>query len=68
MTKLEKFIKARRLRPVDLARESGYSRQHLLRVRTGEDDPTRKCMSAITLACRRLAHERVTARMLFDLP
>ncbi|MEK6371231.1 MAG: hypothetical protein AABO58_00910 [Acidobacteriota bacterium] len=66
-TKLERWIVSRGVRPVDLARESGYSRQHLVRVRAGRMEPTRRCMKAIIVACRRLARVRVKAGDLFDL-
>jgi hypothetical protein len=67
MTKLEAFIKARKLKPLRIAFEADYSRQHLLRIRKGEMEPTRKCIKAITAAVRRLVHEPVTASDLFDL-
>lgn len=66
-TKLEKYLKARGIKPAHLARESGYSRQHLLRVRMGRMEPTRPCIKAITGACQHLARERVTAAELFDI-
>lgn len=67
MTKLEAFIKARGIKPAHLALHSEYSRQHLLRVRMGRMEPTRKCIKAIVATCRRLAREPVTASDLFDL-
>ena len=51
----------------DLARESGYSRQHLLRIRMGTMEPTRRCIAAIVSACRRLSHEHIRADDLFEL-
>lgn len=66
-TKLERFLKSRGIKPVRLARESGYSRQHLLRLRLGRMEPTRRCMVAVTAACRRLSREAVRASELFDL-
>jgi len=66
-TKLELYLKSRGIKPAHLARESGYSRQHLLRIRLGRMDPSRRCIAAITLACRRLAREHVVAAQLFDL-
>jgi len=33
LTKLERYLKSRGIKPAHRARESGYSRQHLLRVR-----------------------------------
>jgi predicted transcriptional regulator len=66
-TRLERFLRTRGIKPAHLARESGYSRQHLLRIRLGRMDPTRRCMVAVTLACRRLSGEHVTAAELFNL-
>lgn len=66
-TKLEQFLKSRGIKPAHLARESGYSRQHLLRIRMGRMEPTRRCIAAIVGACRRLSHEQVHAADLFDL-
>ncbi len=67
LTRLETFLQSRGVRPAHLARESGYSRQHLLRIRKGRMEPTRRCIAAIVAACRRLAHEPVKAADLFDL-
>ena len=66
-TKLETFLKSHRIKPAHLARESGYSRQHLLRIRMGRMEPTRRCIAAIAAACRRLSREPVKASDLFDL-
>jgi predicted transcriptional regulator len=66
-TRLEKFLKSRGIKPAHLARESGYSRQHLLRIRMGRMDPTRRCIAAIAASCRRLSGEAVRASDLFDL-
>jgi transcriptional regulator with XRE-family HTH domain len=66
-TRLEAFLKAKGIKPAHLARESGYSRQHLLRIRTGRMEPTRRCIAAIVAACRRLSREPVRAADLFDL-
>jgi len=67
MTKLEAFIKARGLKPLRIAFEADYSRQHLLRIRMGKMEPTRKCIKAITAAIRKLTREPITASDLFDL-
>jgi hypothetical protein len=66
-TRLETFLKSRGIKPAHLARESGYSRQHLLRIRMGRMEPTRRCIAAIAAACRRLSGESVRAADLFDL-
>lgn len=66
-TLLETFLKSRGIKPAHLARESGYSRQHLLRLRMGRMEPTRRCIAAIAAACRKLSGENVRAADLFDL-
>lgn len=66
-TRLERFLKSRGIKPAHLARESGYSRQHLLRIRMGRMEPTRRCIAAIATACRKLSGEGVRAGELFDL-
>jgi hypothetical protein len=65
--KLEAFLRSRGIRPAHVARESGYSRQHLLRIRLGRIEPTRRCIADIVSACCRLAREPVRASDLFDL-
>ncbi len=66
-TRLEQYLRDKEIKPAHLARESGYSRQHLLRVRKGKMEPTRRCIAAIVAACRRLTREPVRASDLFDL-
>lgn len=63
---LERFLRSRGIKPASLAQESGYSRQHLLRVRKGEMDPTRACMAAIICALRRLTGKAVRPDGVFD--
>lgn len=46
-TLLEAFLQSHGIKPAHLAREAGYSRQHLLRIRTGRMEPTRRCIKAI---------------------
>ena len=67
MTKLEAYLKAKGIKPAHLALASEYSRQHLLRVRMGRMELTRRCIKAIVAACRQLTHEHVRASDLFDL-
>ncbi|HEX3533470.1 MAG TPA: hypothetical protein VHT23_04560 [Gemmatimonadaceae bacterium] len=67
MTKLELFLQTREIKPAKLAVSCGYSRQHLLRIRMGRMEPTRRCIKAVVVACRRLAREQVSASDLFDL-
>jgi predicted transcriptional regulator len=66
-TRLEQFIKNHGIKPAHLAKESGYSRQHLLRIRMGRMEPTRRCIAAIVDACRKLSRLPVRADDLFDL-
>jgi len=66
-TRLERYLRSRGIKPAHLAKESGVSRQHLLRVRMGRMEPTRPCIVAITTACRHLAQEQVRATDIFDL-
>jgi predicted transcriptional regulator len=66
-TRLDQWLAAHKVKPARLALESGYSRQHLLRIRKGEMEPTRTCIAAIVLACRRLSGVTVKASELFDL-
>jgi hypothetical protein len=65
--RLEHFLKSRGIKPAHLARESGYSRQFLLRIRLGRITPTRRCVAEILRACRRLARGPIHASDLFDL-
>jgi predicted transcriptional regulator len=68
MTKLESFLKERGIKPAHLAKESGYSRQHLLRIRQGKMEPTRRCIKAVRDACRKLSHNRrLSSAALFDV-
>jgi transcriptional regulator with XRE-family HTH domain len=67
LTKLETFICSRGIKPAQLARESGYSRAHLYRIRMGTSEPTGRGLRAIAAACRRLSRESVRASDLFEL-
>jgi uncharacterized membrane protein len=67
VTRLGRFITTNGIRIVTLARESGYSRQHLRRLRLGEAEPTRHAMVQITKACRRILTRAVEITDLFDL-
>jgi hypothetical protein len=66
-TKLDRWLRSRRIKPAHLARECSYSRQHVYRVRMGIVDPSRKCIASITAACQHLSRENVQASQLFDL-
>jgi hypothetical protein len=66
-TRFDRWLADHDVRLVSLVRASGYSRQHIGRIRRGEMEPTRKCIKAIVIACRRVSHEPVKANDLFDL-
>jgi tetratricopeptide (TPR) repeat protein len=67
LTRLQRFLKERGLKYVDVARESGYSRQHLLRLRSGRMEPTRRCIAALVAAVSRLTRSKVRPEDLFVL-
>jgi hypothetical protein len=58
-TLLESYLRSRGVRPAHLARECGYERAHLLRIRMGRIEPTPACAVGIVYALRRLAREEV---------
>ena len=66
-TKLDRWMVVHEVKPLHVALESGYSRQHLLRIRKGQMEPTRPCIKAIVRALRRITHEEVKAADVFDL-
>ncbi len=65
-TKLEQFIVRHKIRPSAIARAAGCSRQHLLRLRKGTMDPTRRVMAAVAAACGFVLGRTVTVNELFD--
>src|SRR5207244_2675580 len=66
-TRLETFIKSRGIKPAHLAAVSGYSRQHLLRIRMGRMEPTRRCLAPILAAIRILSgRDRLPITELFS--
>jgi len=64
-TLLESYLRSRGVRPSHLARECGYSRSHLLRIRMGQIEPTPACAVRIVYALRRLAREEVVLADVF---
>jgi hypothetical protein len=64
LTKLERFLRAHRIKPAQLAREAGCARQHLLRLRFGLA-PRPRLKQAIVEACARLLGRDVAADELF---
>jgi hypothetical protein len=67
-TTLEYFLKSRGIKPATLARESMYSREHLLQLRLGRIEPSLECIVAVVSACRRLTRQVVLPEELFDRP
>jgi hypothetical protein len=66
-TKLDSFIRANGIRVVRLAQWAGISRQHLLRLRKGEMEPTRPVMLALARAAGDWLGRRVRVAELFDI-
>ena len=64
-TQLESYLRSRSLRPAHLARECGYERAHLLRIRMGRIEPTPACAVGIVYALRRLAREELVLADVF---
>ncbi|MGZ5442065.1 MAG: helix-turn-helix domain-containing protein [Thermoanaerobaculia bacterium] len=67
VTRLDTFLSTNELRPADVARESGVSRQHLLRLRTGSAAPTITTAVRIRDACGRLLRRQVRLAELFEV-
>lgn len=65
-TKLDGFLSKRRITTTDVARATGYHRNHIGRVRKGQTEPTRECMAAILQFVRRRTGETVDIADLFD--
>jgi hypothetical protein len=67
VTRFEAYLRERQIKPAHLAQRSGYTRQHILRLRQGKQEPTRRCMIALARAVQSLTGDRVQAGDLFDL-
>jgi len=65
-TALDCFLRSHGIKPATLARESMYSRGHLLNLRLGRVEPSLACIVAIVSACRRLMRQVVKPERLFD--
>ena len=65
LTPLERFIKLHEIKPAHLAAVSGYSRQHLCRIRKGRMEPTRRCIAAILGGLRILSRGDLTVLDVF---
>src|SRR6185369_1874004 len=66
-TLLKAFCSSRRITSIELARESGVSRQHLGRVMSARMNPRRDVIAAIVSALRRMTLEPVRADDIFEL-
>jgi tetratricopeptide (TPR) repeat protein len=66
LTRIELFLRRHDLTPLAVAEAAHYSRQHVLRVRSGDVSPTRRFVIDMTAACETLTRESVTAGMLFE--
>lgn len=67
MTRLESYIKEWGVMPSAFAKRSGVSRAHLLRLRRGDMDPTRRIMIALADAASAMQHKTVYVVELFEL-
>jgi transcriptional regulator with XRE-family HTH domain len=67
VTRLERFITLKSVKPSHLADHAGMSRQYLLKLRRGTAEPTRPMMVKIAGAARWLLCRRVKVQELFDL-
>jgi tetratricopeptide (TPR) repeat protein len=67
MTRLERFMKSRKIEATPLARESNIARQHITRIRAGNVEPRRKMIAAMVSALRRLTLEPIQAEDVFEL-
>jgi transcriptional regulator with XRE-family HTH domain len=67
MTRLERFITEWGVMPSAFAARSGVSRSHLLRLRRGTMEPTRRVMVALADAASAMQHKTVFVVELFEL-
>ena len=68
LSRLGRFIRDNDLPALEVAEVTGISRQHLLRLRYGQAEPTRPTMIWLRDACRRMLKDRnVSVTDLFDL-
>ena len=65
-TELEVFLKGHGIGPAHLAREAGYCRQHLLRIRMGRIEPTPLCAVSLVRALRRISREPLILSRVFE--
>jgi transcriptional regulator with XRE-family HTH domain len=67
VTRLDRFIKQAGVKPSRLAERAGVSRQHLLRLRRGQMEPTRRMMVALADAASQMCRRTVYTVELFEL-
>jgi hypothetical protein len=67
VTRFEAYLREHQIKPAHVAQRSGYTRQHILRLRQGKQEPTRRCMIALVRAVQSLTGDRVEAGDLFEL-
>jgi transcriptional regulator with XRE-family HTH domain len=67
VTRLESYMKEWGVMPTAFAKRSGVSRAHLLRLRRGEMEPTRRIMIALAEAASKMQHKTVYVVELFEL-
>jgi hypothetical protein len=66
-TRLELFLRVHGIKPAQLAKESGFTRQYIAKLRVGTAEPTPRCITAIVAALRRLSREQVRAEHVFEV-
>lgn len=64
-TRIERFIRRNKIKPAELAREAGVTRQQLLRIRKGTADPRFMTALRIRDACSRLLLRYVAIEEVF---
>jgi transcriptional regulator with XRE-family HTH domain len=67
VARLDTFIKNAGVKPSKLAERAGVSRQHLLRLRRGQMEPTRRMMVALANAASQMCRRTVFTVELFEL-
>ncbi len=67
VTRLDTFLRENNLKPAKVAREAGISRQHLLRIRKAQADPTVMTAKRIRDACGRLLTRSVRLVDVFEV-
>jgi len=66
LTRLELVIRKHHLRPADIAKAIDFTRQHLLRLRFGVAEPSRRFIVAVTPVIAQLSHDQITPDDLFE--